>query len=168
MKFTERAKKIWFFVEEYFLVLLIVIMGVDILLQVISRKVFSHPVSFSEELARYLQIWITFLGAGLCFRRGEMIRATFVYDKMPQMVKYLMDLFAYLFMLWVSFMMIAPSWELVLDQSIIKWDTIRALNLGSVYICEPIGFILIGIYIVVNLVKLLREMAEYVRKGEKS
>lgn len=166
MKTGARLKKIWFWVEEHFLILLILIMGVDILLQVITRRVFDKPFSFTEELARHLQIWVTFLGAGLCFRRGEMIRATFVYDKMPQMVKYIMDIITYLFMLWVTCMLIVPAWKLIMDQAIIKWDTIPQLKLSLVYVCEPIGFTIICIYIIIKLVSVVKEMILYAKGKE--
>lgn len=162
----KQIKKVWFWVEEHFLILLVLIMGMDILLQIISRRVFNEPLSFTEELARHLQIWVTFLGAGLCFRRGEMIRATFVYDKMPRTVQYMMDIVSYLFMLWVTAMLFSPAMEMVRDQAVISWDTIPQLKLSLVYICEPIGFAVISLYILVKLVATVLEMVHYLKTKE--
>lgn len=36
----------------------------------VASRAFARPVSWSEEVARYLYIWITFLGAALAVKRG--------------------------------------------------------------------------------------------------
>ncbi|WP_034886289.1 TRAP transporter small permease [Gillisia sp. JM1] len=46
-----------------FLVFLLVLMVIAVLWQVFSRYVLNSPSSFTEELARYLFIWIGILGA---------------------------------------------------------------------------------------------------------
>lgn len=48
---------------EYFLVLLMALMLFSVCWQVLTRYVFSSPSSFTDELARYLLIWIGTLGA---------------------------------------------------------------------------------------------------------
>ena len=46
-----------------FLVVLLVIMVLSVLWQIFSRYLLNSPSSFTEELARYLFIWIGILGA---------------------------------------------------------------------------------------------------------
>jgi C4-dicarboxylate transporter DctQ subunit len=41
-----------------------------VLLQVIARYGFGRPPSWTEELARYLQVWLVMLAAPVCLRRG--------------------------------------------------------------------------------------------------
>lgn len=41
---------------------------ITLMLQVVMRYVFNSPLAWSEELARYLFIWLTFLGAALAYR----------------------------------------------------------------------------------------------------
>lgn len=52
------------------------------LLQVILRYVFNAPLRWSEELARYLFVWISFLGMYLAYRKG----AHLGLDMLPHMV----------------------------------------------------------------------------------
>jgi hypothetical protein len=52
------------------LILLMFLLVVSVLWQVISRYVFSSPSSWTEELARFLLIWISLLGAAYAFRPG--------------------------------------------------------------------------------------------------
>lgn len=53
-----------------------------ITLQIISR-VFFTAVSWSEELARYLLIWLSFLGATMAWQRGRHIVVTFFVAVLP-------------------------------------------------------------------------------------
>lgn len=47
----------------YFLVLLMAVMTIDVLLGVVTRYVLGSQLSWSEELARFLLMWIGILGA---------------------------------------------------------------------------------------------------------
>lgn len=53
-----------------------------ITLQIVSR-VFFNAVSWSEELARYLLVWTSFLGAAMAWQRGRHITVDFVVDALP-------------------------------------------------------------------------------------
>lgn len=52
-------------VEDYLAVVIIVVMSLAVLFQVISRFVIKAPLSYTEELSRYMLIWLTFIGASL-------------------------------------------------------------------------------------------------------
>lgn len=51
-------------------------------LQIVSRVFFS-ATSWSEELARFLLVWMSFLGATLAYQRGRHIAVTFLVELMP-------------------------------------------------------------------------------------
>jgi len=53
-----------------------------ITLQIVSR-VFFNAVSWSEELARYLLVWTSFLGAAMAWQRGRHIAVDFVVNALP-------------------------------------------------------------------------------------
>ncbi|WP_423408316.1 TRAP transporter small permease [Heyndrickxia sp. MSNUG] len=53
--------------------LMLGVMSILIILQVISRFVINFPLTWSEELSRYLMIYIVFLGAGLAMRHNNLI-----------------------------------------------------------------------------------------------
>lgn len=40
-----------------------------IIISVVGRRI-GHAPAWAEEAVRYLVIWITFIGSGVCFRRG--------------------------------------------------------------------------------------------------
>jgi len=84
------------------LVLMMIVMGGAVVLQVISRYIFNNPTSWSEELARYLFVWITFLGAAVVIRKRRHVDVTVLTDRLPPSaakVVYLVSDVAVLFML---------------------------------------------------------------------
>jgi TRAP-type transport system small permease protein len=51
--------------------------------QVFGRYVLSHAPSWSEELARYLMVWLTMLGSAAVVRAGGHITVTTLTDALP-------------------------------------------------------------------------------------
>ena len=52
--------------EEYLIAILLILLTVIMLLQIVMRYVFSHSLSWPEELCRYCFVYITFLTLGYC------------------------------------------------------------------------------------------------------
>ncbi len=52
-------------------------------LQIICR-VFFNALSWSEEVARYLLIWATFIGAGCVYKTGGHVSVSFLQDMLPE------------------------------------------------------------------------------------
>jgi TRAP-type C4-dicarboxylate transport system permease small subunit len=65
------------------LIIMMIVMGGSVVLQVASRYVFNRPTSWSEELARYLFVWITFLGAAVVIRKRRHVDVTVLTDRLP-------------------------------------------------------------------------------------
>jgi len=66
----------WRYVERAFeglLILLVSVMTLVCLAQVVWRYVFNDPLIWSEELSRYLFVWIGYLGAWVAWRRRQHI-----------------------------------------------------------------------------------------------
>lgn len=51
---------------------------------VVTRYGFGFSLSWSEEIARFLMIWVTFLGAGLALREGRHVALELVQDRLPE------------------------------------------------------------------------------------
>ena len=80
--------------EEIFLVVLLIIMVILIFVQVVMRYVFNSSLSWSEELARILFIWVSWIGISLGQKKGEHIKITMVTDKLKGNAKTIMLLVA--------------------------------------------------------------------------
>jgi TRAP-type C4-dicarboxylate transport system permease small subunit len=70
--------------------IMLAVMSVLIVLQVIYRYLLEAPLSWSEEISRYLMVYIVFLGAALSLRYRQMIAIEFIAELLPKPVqKYL-------------------------------------------------------------------------------
>jgi TRAP-type C4-dicarboxylate transport system permease small subunit len=69
--------------EEILLVTMFVVMVAVIFLQVFMRYVVNNSLSWTEEMGRYLFIWLSWLGISAGEKRGEHIKITVLVDKFP-------------------------------------------------------------------------------------
>jgi C4-dicarboxylate transporter DctQ subunit len=65
------------------LVVIGAVMSVIVLLQIIFRFLIHVPFPWSEELARYLMIWMGMLGAFVALREGRHIGVSIFVDRLP-------------------------------------------------------------------------------------
>ncbi|MDN4574909.1 ABC transporter permease [Pandoraea cepalis] len=70
-------------VTEAVAVLLVVAETLILLAGVISRYGFDNPLTWSDELAQILFIWLSMLGAVLALDRGEHMRLSAIVNKLP-------------------------------------------------------------------------------------
>lgn len=78
-------------VLSWVLVIVFILMVTVSFLQVVSRYVFNKPLSWSEELSRYLLVWLTFLGSWEAFRRREHIAADLITRSLSEEQRCLVD-----------------------------------------------------------------------------
>ena len=60
--------------EEYFCVWTMAIMTVIVFIQVVMRYVFSNSLSWSEELARFIFLWLSWIGASYAVKERSHFR----------------------------------------------------------------------------------------------
>ena len=70
-------------IEDVFLVTMFAGMVAIIFSQVIMRYVFNNSLSWSEELGKFIFVWISWIGISIGHRRQEHIKITMLVDKLP-------------------------------------------------------------------------------------
>ena len=68
-------------VLEKTLVFIMSLMVINVLWQVFSRYLLANPSSFTDELARYLMIWVGVLGAAYVAGKGNHVAITYFSEK---------------------------------------------------------------------------------------
>ena len=85
---TKQLKKLNIFLFRYsleiVLVFLLVAMTLTVFSQVIARYIFEAPLSWSEELARFILIWLSMLSAAYAFKTKSHFALTILVKKMPE------------------------------------------------------------------------------------
>ncbi|QTA79749.1 TRAP transporter small membrane protein, DctQ-like [Desulfonema limicola] len=74
---------------EFLIFLMGFSMALIVVIQVFFRYVLNYSLFWSEELARYLLIWLTFLGTSSAYFRHVHPGVDFIYSRMPQKLKYI-------------------------------------------------------------------------------
>jgi TRAP-type C4-dicarboxylate transport system permease small subunit len=68
---------------DFLAVLLFLLMFGVIVLQITLRYVFNHPLVWTDELAQYLFVWVSFLGWTMAMRKRIHIGINVVADRLP-------------------------------------------------------------------------------------
>ncbi len=68
-------------------VLLLVLLVLDVWLGIMARYILPFPMTFTEELARYLMIWMALLAVSCGIAHREHIGVEFVLDRFPATVR---------------------------------------------------------------------------------
>lgn len=123
---------------------------VCVFLQVILRYAFNSPMTWSEELARYLLIWCAFLGWIIASRHDSHLAMTFVVDRFPARIRTMLEVAVQLATLFFAWILGTRGWKLTTN----SWDIENVavpFNLGVVYLIEPIAALAIAAYAMANL-----------------
>jgi TRAP-type C4-dicarboxylate transport system permease small subunit len=94
-------KKIYDHLEENLLFCALAFSVFLIFFQVVMRYVFGRSLSWSEEMARYLFIWYTWIGTSLAVRKRRHIRIEILADFLKAKAKLRLELFVLL--VWALF-----------------------------------------------------------------
>ena len=75
----------------------VVLCTLTVLLQVINRYVIvkftDYSATFTDELARFLLIWISYTAVAMCFREGSMAQVDMIYSRLGKKGRVAMFLF---------------------------------------------------------------------------
>ncbi len=124
------------------------------ILAVIGRYVFGGAVSWSEEVPRYLLVWIAFLGAAICVDRKEHIAFDIVYNALPHGIRTVVMWIIDLLILAFGFVMFWWGIVFVEDFGGDLMETIPFTNYWY-YIVMPISGFLIMLFTVRGLLNAL-------------
>lgn len=122
--------------------------------QVISRQILNEPSTWSEELARLLFVWLSFLGSAFLFGERGHIAVDFLARKLPFagqrvaqiFVQAMVLLFALVGLVWGGYLAASIAWEQNL--------TALPFTIGWVYLVIPIAGVFIAILALMDIVGL--------------
>ena len=129
-------------VVHIILIALMVVLVISVFCQ-ITFRFFDHSIAWTEELARYSMIWMTFLGAAYALATRAHIGMELLVDRSQGMMKQIFIVVAAVVCLVFFVMMVVNGFELsmrVMSQP----SAVLQIPMGIVYSVIPVsGFILI-------------------------
>jgi TRAP-type C4-dicarboxylate transport system permease small subunit len=131
----------------------------DVLLQVASRYVLANTVSFTDELAGFLLIWVGMAGAAYLTGQGQHLAITYIKDKVKQSSQKWMDIaiqFSILIFA-IGVLIIGGIWLVYTRFFLGQVSASMEISLGYIYMIVPISGLLIAFYSIDNILKKVKE-----------
>jgi TRAP-type C4-dicarboxylate transport system permease small subunit len=119
-------------------------MVVAIFVQVIFRYIIHAPLAWSEELARFLFIWMTFVGGYVAARRGQHIGVEIIQNMLPKIAKKAVGVLANLISA-VFFCVVAYYCISIWDRLSMQHAAALKLPMSFVYLGIILGCIFMGL-----------------------
>ncbi len=155
-------------VEDTALILMFMAMVGAIFLQVVMRFVFNNSSSWSEELGKFLFVWLSWLGISIGHRRKEHIKITMLVDKLPEKLRLMSEAFTEIILiaicgvtLYYGIIMIGIQWKV--PYAGIKIST----SWGYLSLVVGCGlFILRATIFLIEIIKNIRNSGSSLEGGE--
>jgi TRAP-type C4-dicarboxylate transport system permease small subunit len=122
---------------------------------VVLRYGFSSGITFSEEVSRFLFVWITFLGAILAFAQRAHIAMETLTHRLPPAARRGVALVSALLMLGCCVLMVMGGWT----QTVINLHNhapVSGLPRGAIYAAAVFAGACLSILILADIWRLLR------------
>jgi TRAP-type C4-dicarboxylate transport system permease small subunit len=142
---------------EVLLVVGMAILVVDVLWGVFSRYALGEQTRWTEELAVYLLVWISLLGAALTFREKGHLGVDYFVGKLEPSARRLSAIFVEVIVFAFSaFALVHGGWNLVI-KTLASGQVLPALNLpmGYVYSVVPISGVVVCLFAIEHLMGYL-------------
>ena len=151
----KKLENIFVALNGWALILMLSAMAIIVGSNITLRYVTSHSLPWADEAARYLMIWLTFIGAGLILRFGGHVAITNLQDSLPQIGQRLLRAAIVAMLLAFFAFMVHVGWQYAQRM---QYQVTPALRLPFLYIyaAMPVGFSLL----IVHLLLIARSFIE--------
>jgi len=129
---------------EYAVIVLMVAMLLLVVVAIIFRKA-GHSISWYDEFAGYILVWVTFWGSVIALERKRHIGFETLVELMPKSIQNMVMLVVYLLLIFLNLVLIRYGWKLTTELS---GETAITLPI-------PIGYINLVIPVTASLMLIL-------------
>ena len=157
-------KKILKNADAYFAGFMFAITLVVVVINVFTRKFANYIIPWGEEVATTCFVYTTFVGAAWCLRTHQHVGVDLLVDKLPVGVRKVVHIMTDIIILVTNGYITWLSWQFVVSSSV---KTMPILKVSSVWLNSALilGFGLMTIYSLMNLIRTIREPAN-TKRGE--
>ncbi len=141
---------------EFVIVFLFVALVIIVFYQVVARYIFSDPPSWTEELARYCQVWIILLTSSICIRKGSHLSVDYFGHKLGLGAKRILDIVMSSLIALYILIVIIFGWKLMVVGQY-QLSPALQVKMSFVYIIFPLSGILMLLEAVIKTADLIRE-----------
>ena len=135
----------------------VVLLG-DVLWGVLTRYVFGHQANWTEELARFLLVWLTFLGAALAYVGRQHLGVDVLVARFDPVTRRLADALGHAVVgIFAAAIMGWGGWELFRER-LASGQTLPALGIAKAwqYLALPVSGLLMACIAALHFTESLR------------
>ncbi|BEU98819.1 TRAP transporter small permease (plasmid) [Acidovorax sp. DW039] len=140
---------------EYLLVAGLAGMALMVFGNVVLRYAFASGITFSEEVSRFLFVWITFIGAVLVFAQGGHIAMSTPLSRLPSWAHRSLILMSSLLMLACCALMVWGGWHQTVV-NIRNFAPVSGVPRGAIYAVAVFTGLCIGAMLLRNVTRLIQ------------
>jgi len=117
---------------------LVAAIAVIVIASVIMRYIFNNSISWSEDAAKFLMVWLAFLGAPLGFRHGAHV-AIELLPPLPAVVRRIIRVLVHATVLALMVLLARYSWAFAWNGRSQVALTVGDISMFWIFVCMPIG-----------------------------
>lgn len=150
----QKVDKCLSMIENAVIILGLSAMFLILLAQVIMRYVFSRPLTWSEEAARFIFVYVSFIGISYAYRQKGHIRMEVVVNLFPQAVRRGLEVLINLGTIALFCYMIPISFRFIGIQAGVK-ATATHIPMSIVYTALPLGMALSCVRLLISSLRIV-------------
>lgn len=129
---------------------MLLVMTAVIAMLILSRNFLGFSFSWSEELTRFLLVWLSMLGAAVLLRRDDHIKLELLTDYLTPRLRIVLSLLLRLLVLGFLCILLYESW-LVANARAVTHAPALGLSMRIPYLALPAGAALMVLFTLVNI-----------------
>ncbi len=129
-----------------------VMLVVDVSWQVFSRYALGSPSTFTDEAARFLMVWMTFLGGAYMFGCNGHLCVTSIRDRLPPKIQGAVIVLTYVLIAVFAVAVMMYGSQRLITRTLSQPSPSLGIPMGWFYSILPISAFCIVIYMVLNLI----------------
>lgn len=153
-------------IEENLLLFMLAILVIVIFLQVVMRYLFQNSLSWSEELGRYLFIWLTWMSTGYAVRQHRHLRIEILSDFLSERGKIVLNITA--MTIWCAFGIFLVNKGWTITSLLWRRGQITAaleIPMAITYASVPFGAGIMSLRLIDEIIASFRKLSQTRAKG---
>ncbi|GAK60470.1 TRAP transporter, DctQ-like membrane protein [Candidatus Vecturithrix granuli] len=142
-------------IEEIFVTSALAFMGMVLALQILMRYIFNHPLVWSEELARYTFVWVTFVGASYGVHHNAHIRMEAIHKKFPPTLQKIVTISTNLLAILIFSYLIPAGIVFTVEQHDIASSAME-IPMSLVFAAVPVGCFVVAFRLLIQTIQIIK------------
>lgn len=151
-KILDRKIEEWFLVAGFFTLIILVFS------QFLSRYVFDYSLSWSQELSRYLLIWLAWISVSFTIREKKHIRVEILKDRLPKKGQVVVEIIVLiLWFIFAVFLAIVGTQFVLNIQLSGQGSPMMGIPMWLIYLILPLAGVLMVLRLIQQFIFIIKQ-----------